>query len=130
MAYQWYKDNTPIEGATSSILYEELDFNAEYSVLLTREDGVQEMVCAIKPIQFGDISGNTVVVFGVNTSSQVNVKASESAEVRVWSSLGMLVGEYFIDKGENVLNLGNNSGLYIFEFIFTDGRRSIERIVL
>ena len=130
VAYQWYKDNTPIEGATSSILYEELDFNAEYSVLLTREDGVQEMVCAIKPIQFGDISGNTVVVFGVNTSSQVNVKASESAEVRVWSSVGMLVGEYFIDKGENVLNLGNNSGLYIFEFIFADGRRSIERIVL
>ena len=111
-------------------MYEELDFNAEYSVLLTREDGVQEMVCAIKPIQFGDISGNTVVVFGTNAPSQVNVKASETAQVRVWSSVGLLIGEYFVDKGENVLNLRNNSGLYIFEFIFADGRRSIERIVL
>ena len=130
VAYQWYKDNTPIEGATSSILYEELDFNAEYSVLLTREDGVQEMVCAIRPIQFGDISGNTVVVFGANTSSQVNVKASESAQVRVWSSMGVLVGEYYLSEGDNVLNIVESSGIYIVEFMFKDGMRKTERIVI
>ena len=130
IAYQWYKNNEPIDGATSSILYGDLDFDSEYSVMLTREDGVKEMVCAIKPIQFGDISGNATIVFAANASSQVNVKIAETAQVRVWSSVGLLIGEYFVDKGENELNLGNNSGLYIFEFIFADGRRSVERVVL
>ena len=130
VAYQWYKNNMPIEGATSSILYGDLDFDAEYSVMLTREDGVIEMVCAVKPIRFDSVSGDAVVVFSANESSQVNVKVAESAQVRVWSSVGVLVGEYFIDEGENVLNLGDNSGLYIFEFIFEDGKRLIERIVL
>ena len=37
---------------------------------------------------------------------------------------------YFVEEGEHILNIGDNSGLYIFEFIFEDGRRSIERIVL
>lgn len=130
VAYQWYKNNMPIDGATSSILYGDLDFDAEYSVMLTREDGVKEMVCAVKPIRFDNISGEAVVVFAANESSQVNVKVAESAQVRVWSSVGVLVGEYFVEEGEHILNIGDNSGLYIFEFIFEDGRRSIERIVL
>ena len=130
VAYQWYKNNMPIDGATSSILYGDLDFDAEYSVMLTREDGVKEMVCAVKPIRFDNISGEAVVVFAANESSQVNVKVAESAQVRVWSSVGVLVGEYFVEEGEHILNIGENSGLYIFEFIFEDGRRSIERIVL
>ncbi len=130
VAYQWYKNNEPIDGATSSILYGDLDFDAEYSVMLTREDGVKEMVCAVKPIRFDNVRGDAVVVFAANESSRVNVKVAESAQVRVWSSVGVLVGEYFIDEGENVLNLGDNSGLYIFEFIFEDGKRLIERIVL
>ena len=83
VAYQWYKNGTPIDGATSSILYGELDFDAEYSVMLTREDGVKEMVCAVKPTQFEDLEDDVVVVFATNTSSQVNVKVAESAQVRV-----------------------------------------------
>ena len=130
VAYQWYKNGTPIDGATSSILYGELDFDAEYSVMLTREDGVKEMVCAVKPTQFEDLEDDVVVVFATNTSSQVNVKVAESAQVRVWSSVGLLVGEFFINEGETILNLGDNSGIYIFEFILADGSRQIKRIIL
>ena len=48
IAFQWYKNGLPIEGAISSILYqpEGLDLNAEYSVLLTRrDDSVTMMSC-------------------------------------------------------------------------------------
>ena len=130
VAYQWYKNGTPIDGATSSILYGELDFDAEYSVMITREDGVKEMVCAVKPTQFENLEDDVVVVFATNTSSQVNVKVAESAQVRVWSSVGLLVGEFFIDEGETILNLGDNSGIYILEFILADGSCEIERIIL
>ena len=48
IAFQWYKNGQPIEGATASILYEPegLDLNSEYSVLLTRmPDNVTIMSC-------------------------------------------------------------------------------------
>lgn len=129
VAYQWYKNNEPIDGATSSILYEDLDFEAEYSVLLTREDGVKEMVCAIKPTKFADIKEDLIVVFTSNVSSELRVKASDSAKVRVWSTTGIIVGEYFINEGENILNIGEHIGVYLLEFIFADGTHFVERIV-
>ena len=131
--YQWYKNNMPIEGATSSVLYVEgeLDFDAEYSVMLTREDGVREMVCAINPTKFDDISvkEDAVVVFTSEVSSEVNVKTSESAQARIWSTTGLLIAEYSLDKGDNVLNVANLQGVYLLEFVFEDGNRIIEQII-
>ena len=131
VAYQWYKNNEVIDGATSSILYEELDPSAEYSVMLTRADGVSEMVCGMKPQKFDDLDDDAVLVFTPLNSSDVSIRVSVSASVRVWSSVGLLVGEYLINKGENVVNLGDdNLGIYIFEFIFEDGQRKIECVIL
>ena len=131
--YQWYKNNMPIEGATSSVLYVEgeLDFDAEYSVMLTRVDGVKEMVCAINPTKFDDISvkEDAVVVFTSEVSSEVNVKTSESAQARIWSTTGLLIAEYSLDKGDNVLNVANLQGVYLLEFVFEDGNRIIEQII-
>lgn len=131
--YQWYKNNMPIEGATSSVLYVEgeLDFDAEYSVMLTRVDGVKEMVCAINPTKFDDISvkEDAVVVFTSEVSSEVNVKTSESVQARIWSTTGLLIAEYSLDKGDNVLNVANLQGVYLLEFIFENNTRIIERIV-
>lgn len=131
--YQWYKNNMPIEGATSSVLYVEgeLDFEAEYSVMLTREDGVREMVCAINPTKFDDIGvkEDAVVVFTSEVSSEVNVKTSESVQARIWSTTGLLIAEYSLDKGDNVLNVANIQGVYLLEFIFENNTRIIERIV-
>ena len=131
VAYQWYKNNEPIEGATSSILYVEgnLDFDAEYSVMLTREDGVKEMVCAVRPTKFVDVKEDAVVVFTSEISSEVNVKTVESAQVRIWSTTGLLIGEYSLDKGENVLNIENLQGVYLLEFIFENNTRIVEKIV-
>ena len=131
--YQWYKNNMPIEGATSSVLYVEgeLDFDAEYSVMLTRVDGVKEMVCAINPTKFDDISvkEDAVVVFTSEVSSEVNVKTSESVQARIWSTTGLLIAEYSLDKGDNVLNVANLQGVYLLEFVFEDGNRIIEQII-
>jgi hypothetical protein len=128
VAYQWYKNNEPIVGATSSILYQDLDFDAEYAVLLTREDGVKEMTCALKPMRFDD-SKESIVIFSSNSSSQVMVKAPESAKVRIWTTMGVLVAEYPINKGENAFDLDRQVGVYLLEFIFEDATRVVERIV-
>ena len=132
VAYQWYKNNEVIDGATSSILYieEGLETDAEYSVLLTRNDGVQEMVCAVVPIKFAESTEDAVIVFAVNNSSEVNVKTSDSANVKIWSSMGLLVGEYYIQEGDNVLSIDVLDGVYFAEVIFNNGLRKIERIIV
>ena len=54
-SYQWYKNGQPITGATGSYYYvgpvEQLDFNADYSVELKREDGVVMRSCEYRPVQ-------------------------------------------------------------------------------
>jgi hypothetical protein len=130
VAYQWYKDNMPIDGATSSILYGDLDFDAEYSVMLTRADGVKEMVCAVQPTRFDNIQEGATVVFSSLTPSSAEVKVSESANVRMWNSMGLLVDEYRVNEGENVLSFDIRSGVYLFEFVFDNGERTTERIVI
>ena len=114
--YQWYKDGVMIEGETSSILYVEgeLDFDAEYSVMLTRADGVKEMVCAVQPTRFDYIREGATVVFSSLTPSSAEVKVSESANVRMWNSMGLLVDEYRVNEGENVLSFDIRSGVYLF----------------
>ena len=132
VAYQWYKNNEPIVGATSSILYVDgnLDFDAEYSVMLTRADGVKEMVCAVQPTKFDNIREEATVVFSSLTPSSAEVKVSESANVRMWNSMGLLVDEYRVNAGENVLSFDIRSGVYLFEFVFDNGERTTERIVI
>ena len=53
-SYQWYKNDQPIIGATESYYYvgpvEQLDFNADYSVELKREDGVIIRSCDYRPV--------------------------------------------------------------------------------
>lgn len=57
-AFQWYKDGEPIQGATGSYYYtgpdEQLDFNAVYSVLLTRDDGTVIRSCEYHPVHTDD----------------------------------------------------------------------------
>ena len=57
-AFQWYKDGQPIDGATGSYYYtgpdEQLDFNALYSVLLTRDDGTVIRSCEYRPVHTDD----------------------------------------------------------------------------
>lgn len=54
-AFQWYKNGEPISGANTSYYYvgpvETLDFDAYYSVELTRPDGTTIRSCEYKPIK-------------------------------------------------------------------------------
>lgn len=132
-SFQWYKNGTPIEGAISSILYEEdgLDLDAEYAVLLTREGSdVQLMSCVIDLFDYSQVEEDKKVVFSVsnNESSIANVCASSSARLRVWTSSGLLYKEFDIENGMNTIYL--EKGFYIFDFISESNQRDIQQIVI
>jgi hypothetical protein len=69
------------------------------------------------------------LIFTPDVSSDVVVKVAKSAQVRVWSTTGLLVGEYSIEEGENALNMESLQGVYLLEFIFVDGNHVVERVV-
>lgn len=129
IAFQWYKNGQPIEGATSSILYEPegFDLDAEYYVLLTRlSDNVTIRSC-VADLQDLSAKDEGVVVFESN--KVLSVVASRSAEMRIWTSTGILTRSVDVHEGENVVYTTGLSGVYILDFLFEDGGRDIKQVV-
>ena len=129
IAFQWYKNGQPIEGDTSSILYEPegFDLDAEYYVLLTRlSDNVTIRSC-VADLQDLSAKDEGVVVFESN--KVLSVVASRSAEMRIWTSTGILTRSVDVHEGENVVYTTGLSGVYILDFLFEDGTREIEQVV-
>ena len=128
-AFQWYKNGTPIEGATSSIFYMQdgLDLNAQYAVLLTRaSDSVSVMTCIADLFDNSSISDSYVVVF--NEDSRTSVEVSNKAKMKIWTVNGFLVKEYLLWEGYNNISETGLNGIYLLEFIFEDGHREIKQV--
>lgn len=128
--YQWYKNGTPIEGATSSILYvqEGLDLSAQYSVLLTRSsDNVSAMTCVAELFDFASEESNTIIVF--KEDEGVVVKAPSATRMKIWSVQGLLIKDVVIDGYYNLAENQNLKGVYLLEFIFGNNQREIREVV-
>ena len=131
VAYQWYKNSDIIVGATSSVLYVEEQFNSndEYSVLLTRaDDGVSQMVCAIVPEDLSSAVGSEQVVLSLNNGSDLVVNVPQKSYVRLWSVMGVLVGTFDFEEGNNYISTTGMHGFYILEINLESGERFIEKI--
>ena len=128
-AFQWYKNGTPIEGATSSIFYMQdgLDLNAQYAVLLTRaSDSVSVMTCIADLFDNSSISDSYVVVF--NEDSRTSVEVSNKAKMKIWTVNGFLVKVCLLWEGYNNISETGLNGIYLLEFIFEDGHREIKQV--
>lgn len=79
---QWYLNGAPIVGAMSFNYYtggENLQFGAEYSALLTREDGVKLFTCPFVPQQVAIDAMPNLTTQIVNPSAQIPVKGTGTA---------------------------------------------------
>ncbi len=132
VSYQWFKNGAEINGATSSILYLEggLDFDATYSVLLTRADDLSsDMTCGeFRPIQYELLNDEQKINFSVKNDNLI-VNAEVSAVMRLWTSTGVLIKTCQVDEGLNIIENSVFMGCYILEFILEDGSRFIEHII-
>ena len=70
-----------------------------------------------------------VVVF--ETNKTLSVIASCAAQMRIWTSTGILIKSIDVCKGENVIYTTElSSGVYILDFLFEDGERDVKQVVL
>ncbi len=136
-SYQWYKNsgsNTSfnvIPGATQPILYvgptDTLDTNADYKVLVTREDDASQIfTCTIRPIVVVDDSMPTVT-FGNGTKV---LTSSAAGVASIYSVSGVLLSTFDIFEGETPVDMPLQAGVYILNVRFEDGTSSNSKIIV
>ena len=94
----------------------------------------EEMVCKVVSYK-GDIFQVELPITVVLeiTECEPGVKGDTANNASKYATLetgAVIKVPLFINEGETILNLGDNSGIYIFEFILADGSRQIKRIIL
>ena len=127
VAFQWYKDGTPIQGETHSYLYQPLDMNALYHVLLTRADGLIMPTCPIQPIHHTDITDFPTLL---QPGQQVPIKLPLAAEIWIYSVTGQLYQSGRLSAGENIVTMPFTMGVYTVKILLADGNHRITKIMV
>ena len=131
-AYQWYKDGSPIDGATSPTLYapEGLDTTADYTMLLTRlSDAVTPFTCPVRPQLYSDM-GIEVYPTVVFSGQTVAVSSAAPARASLYSVDGARLMEWELLPGMNSLPMPLSDGIYLLMIQFADGTSLTEKIIV
>lgn len=132
-AYQWYRNGSRLVNQDASILYylyADLDFEAEYSVLLTREDdGVSQFSCAFVPVRFNndDMIDVPTVVF---SKLMIEIKTEVAARAYLYGIGGHLVNVYDISVENNCLQMPDVEGMYILRIEYENGTITNSKFII
>ena len=118
--YQWYKDGVEIEGATLPYLYQDLDFDSEYTVRLTRSDGVVAFACPLQPTDRTDKQITTFPTY-VSENSSVSVRAMKTSTLSIYTLTGNVYSIQSLSAGENIVRMPSASGMYVLRISSDDG---------
>ena len=130
-AYQWYKNGRPIEGATKSYLYQDLDINSQYSVEITRTDGVVMRTCPFQPTEHTD-----VYQFPTLAQPAQKIRVRKSADgmdvtsISIYNMMGQLYSTTSIVQGEGVVAVPNITGNYIVELTYQNNEKRSQHLIV
>ena len=130
--YQWYKNGKPIEGATKPYYYSggELDFNADYSVLLTREkDGVKQFSCTFRP-ERRDLSAQHAYPTMVRAGNKIISQVETEATVVFYTTTGAVYSTATIQRGAGAFTAPYTTGYYILSVTDADGNQTRQKILI
>lgn len=131
-AYQWYKDDKPLTGETGPYLYQPLDSTAEYSVELTRTDGIAVRSCAFHPSTRTDTQPFPTLA---QKSQHLPVRRGNTdapmvERVNIYTSLGQCYSSTPISDGEGTVTAPVFVGHYVVEFIKSDGSYATQHLIV
>lgn len=128
IAFQWYKNGQPIEGATQSYLYQLLDTTADYYVVLTRADSIAVATCPITPIVRVQ---KTKFPTLVQTSQQIPAKLQTKSQIRFVTATGMTYYRATHEAGDILITAPAVSGVYVVEIAPTNGdERTAQQMIV
>lgn len=132
-AFQWYRNDTLLEGETRSYLYQPLHFDAEYFVMLTRaEDSVMMASCPIIPAerqQKTDYPTLIVPTFA-KPAQKIPVYLSEPAKMWVFTTSGQIYAYYTLSEGASTITAPSQPGMYIVKMVDQQGQVTAQRLLV
>ena len=126
-AYQWYKNDVPLEGETHSYLYQPLDFEAEYYVEVVRKDGVVMKTCPIQPIYHEQQSEYPTVV---NAAQRVPVYMEHSATIWYYTVSGQLYSSFTLPQGYADLPTPEQPGIFVLKAVNAQGETKAQVMIV
>lgn len=127
-AFQWYKGEELIEGATLSYYYasDGLASDIPYRVLLTQDNGEQVFSCdfyaTITPVVQVDIQPTRV-----RQGEAVRLNSTVQGRYILYNMQGLSVGSGWVVQGEQQIDLPGISGIYLLHFM-SEEKNEIFRI--
>ena len=126
--YQWYKNGEALVGETGYYLNQPLEVGAEYSVLLTEEDGVPLMSCPlVVASKESEISVSPTLI---KERQPVRCYVLEDANVCVYDALGRMVLNTNIEQGETYLTMPAIQGVYLMKVVLQDKKERNVKIII
>ena len=127
--FQWYKNDVLMTGQTSSYIYEEnfLDETDQYSVLLTRSDGVTVFTCDFTPERLGSELDIPTVVMPSQVVKIKNISSSGTAVFR--NKAGQTESIQSINNQNSEIRMPSRKGLYILTISTDENLKSYKIIV-
>ena len=127
VAFKWFKNGVEILGETHSYINQQLEFGAEYTALLTEDNGTQLMTCPLIATEHVDISLYPTLL---NGAQRVKCKVSEPSVVYIYDMMGNLVLELNVKAGETELEMPYIAGVYMAKIVTASSEeRNIKLIV-
>lgn len=125
-AFQWYKDDMPLEGETHSYLYQPLDMNSTYYVLLTRPDGSMMKTCPIQPVYHEQQSPYPTIV---PAGQHMPMYMEQPVTIWYYTISGQLYSTFSLPQGYTSLPTPDQKGAYIIKSVDAQGETKAQVMI-
>ena len=132
-AFQWYRNDTLLEGETRSYLYQPLDMNAEYYVELTRAaDSVVLATCPIIPVDHPQTAEYPTILAPSSAApgQRMAVYLSQPGTVWLYSVSGQVYATYTLSEGDSMITAPEQRGMYIIKMVNQQGQVKAQRLLV
>ena len=133
--FQWFKNGELLIGETHSYINQQLDFGAEYSALLTEDNGTKLMTCpliATEHVDVEDAECVDVLLYPtlLDGTQRVKCKVSETSVVYIYDMMGKLILKHNVELGETDLDMPCVAGVYMAKIVtISNIERNVKLIV-
>ena len=127
VAYQWYRNDTLLEGETGSYIYQDLIIGAEYSAMLTTADGISSMTCPIIAVTKTNLTPFPTLV---QTTELLRNPLSENVEMSIYNITGQLVSRQSLTPENPEFHAPDQQGNYIVQFTTAQGMKKTYKMIV
>jgi hypothetical protein len=127
IAFQWYENGVLLVGETHSYIYRPLLMGADYTALLTEQNGTQMMTCPLTATPQTDITLYPTVV---TPQQMIHCYVSEAADLRLYDTMGKQMLSQPLTAGDNLFRAPAQQGIYVVKVTTAIGTERVYKLMI